>query len=70
MVDARLELQDFLSQTGVDLLGGQISEEYDTIGGLVFNLIDRIPIRGEIVRDQNSNEFTVVEADLRRIKKA
>ncbi len=69
MVDARLELQDFLSQTGVDLLGGQISEEYDTIGGLVFNLIDRIPIRGEIVRDQNSNEFTVVEADLRRIKK-
>ena len=69
LVDARLELQDFLSQTGVDLLGGETSEEYDTIGGLVFNLIDRIPIRGEIVRDQNSIEFTVIEADLRRIKK-
>ena len=69
LVDARLELQDFLSQTGIDLLNGETSEEYDTIGGLVFNLIDRIPIRGEIVRDQDSNEFTVVEADLRRIKK-
>ncbi len=69
LVDSRLELQDFLTQTGVNLVTGENPEEYDTIGGLVFNLIDRIPIRGEIVRDANGNEFTVVEADLRRIKK-
>ena len=62
-------MQDFLSQTGVDLLHGDTSDEYDTIGGLVFHLIDRIPIRGEIVHDKNGNEYTVVEADLRRIKK-
>ena len=69
LVDSRLELQDFLTQTGVDLLHGETSDEYDTIGGLVFHLIDRIPIRGEIVHDKNGNEYTVVEADLRRIKK-
>ena len=69
LVDSRLELQDFLSQTGFNLLHGETSDEYDTIGGLVFHLIDRIPIRGEIVHDKNGNEYTVVEADLRRIKK-
>ena len=69
LVDARLELQDFFSQTGIDLLEGASTDEYDTIGGFVFNLIDRIPIRGEIVRDSKGNEFTVVEADLRRVKK-
>ena len=68
-MDARLELQDFFSQTGIDLLEGASTDEYDTIGGFVFNLIDRIPIRGEIVRDSKGNEFTVVEADLRRVKK-
>ena len=39
LVDARLELQDFFSQTGIDLLEGASTDEYDTIGGFVFNLI-------------------------------
>ena len=44
-------------------------EEYETIGGLVNSLTNRIPVRGEIIKDQMGNEFSIVEADARRIKR-
>jgi magnesium and cobalt transporter len=68
-VHARLELEDFLEQTGVDLRTNEAEEEYDTIGGLVFSLTNRIPVRGEVIRDKMNNEFSVVEADPRSIKR-
>ena len=43
LVYARLELEDFLEQTGVDLRDPETDEEYDTIGGLVSSLTNRIP---------------------------
>jgi magnesium and cobalt transporter len=69
LVHARLELEDFLEQTGVDLRTNEAEEEYDTIGGLVFSLTNRIPVRGEVIRDKMNNEFSVVEADPRSIKR-
>jgi CBS domain containing-hemolysin-like protein len=41
----------------------------DTLGGLIFTLLDRVPARGEIVRHPSGIEFEVLEADPRRIKK-
>ena len=39
---ARLELEDFFEQTGVDLRDPDTEEEeYDTIGGLVFSITNR-----------------------------
>ena len=46
-----------------------MEEEYDTIGGLVSSLTNRIPVRGEVVRDKMNNEYSVVEADPRSIKR-
>ena len=43
--------------------------EIDTIGGFIFFLIGRIPGRGEVINYKKILEFTVIEADTRRIKK-
>ena len=44
-------------------------EEVDTLGGLVFMLIGRIPAKGEIIEHPNGVEFEVVDTDPRRIKR-
>ena len=69
LVHARLELDDFFEQTGVQLKDQGTEEEYDTIGGLVFSLTNRIPVRGEVIRDKMSNEYSVVDADPRSVKR-
>ena len=69
IVNARLNLEDFKSQSGVDLTIKRNGDEYDTIGGLVFNITNRIPARGEVVTDSSGNEFSVLEADPRSIKR-
>ena len=69
LVHARLELEDFYEQTGVDLRDPDTEEEYDTIGGLIFSITNRIPVRGEVVEDKMNNEFSVVDADPRSVKR-
>ena len=64
IVNARLNLEDFKSQAGVDLTKRRNGEEYDTIGGLVFNITNRIPSRGEVVTDSSGNEFSVLDLSL------
>ena len=69
LVNARLELDMFRSQSGVNLrYDNSQDEEYETIGGLVNSLTNRIPVRGEVIKDIFGNEFSIVEADARRIK--
>jgi len=44
-------------------------EEIDTLGGLVFYLLGRIPERGEVVNHKSGLEFTILDADTRKIKR-
>ena len=44
-------------------------EECDTLGGVVFALIDRVPRRSEVVTHSSGVEFEVVDVDARRIKR-
>ena len=70
LVNARLELDMFKAQSGVNLrYDNSQDEEYETIGGLVNSLTNRIPVRGEVINDEFGNEFSIVEADARRIKR-
>ncbi|HEY3639428.1 MAG TPA: hemolysin family protein [Rhizomicrobium sp.] len=67
--DARLDLDDFREQTGLDLTPQGDDEEVDTLGGLVASLLGRLPQRGEIIRHPSGLEFEVLEADPRRVKR-
>jgi len=44
-------------------------EDYDTIGGLIFYMLSRVPKKGEIIKHPSGLEFKIIEADPRRIKK-
>lgn len=66
-VDARVELEEFLAETGVDLR--LADEEIDTLGGYVFSLAGRVPQRGEVLTGVKGFEFEVTEADPRKIRK-
>jgi CBS domain containing-hemolysin-like protein len=70
LADARIDLEDFKTQTGLDLgVDDEATEDIDTLGGLVISLLGRVPQRGEIVAHPGGTEFEVLEADPRRIKK-
>ena len=44
-------------------------EEIDTLGGLVFMLLGRVPVRGEVIEHPAGPVIEVIEADPRRIKR-
>jgi CBS domain containing-hemolysin-like protein len=60
------ELEDHLH---LKLLKPEEEEDIDTLGGLVFALVGRVPARGELVRHASGLEFEVLDADPRRVKK-
>jgi CBS domain containing-hemolysin-like protein len=69
VADARVELEDFKNETGVDLATPEADEDIDSLGGLVASLAGRVPQRGEIIAHPSGHEFEVLEADPRRIKR-
>ncbi len=71
IADARIDLEDFKSQTGLSLAleDDEEAEDIDTLGGLVIYILGRVPQRGEIVAHPAGYEFEVLEADPRRVKK-
>jgi magnesium and cobalt transporter len=68
IADARVFLDDLEQTLGCDF-SDEEHEEADTLGGLIFALIGRIPVRGEIISHDIGLEFHVLDADPRRIKK-
>ena len=69
IADARLELEDFKTGTGIDLAIPDADEDVDSLGGLVVWLLGRLPQRGEIVAHPAGYEFEILEADPRRVKR-
>ncbi len=60
------ELEEYLD---IKLLQNDEEEEIDTLGGLVFALVGRVPARGELVQHPSGIEFEVLDADARRVNK-
>ncbi|TVR98049.1 MAG: HlyC/CorC family transporter [Rhodospirillales bacterium] len=44
-------------------------DEIDTLGGLVFSLAGRVPIRGELIQHSSGAEFEILDADPRRVRR-
>jgi CBS domain containing-hemolysin-like protein len=69
VVDAKAELEDLAKEIGADFDIREQSEEVDTIGGLIFSELGRVPARGEVVQALPGFEFHVTDADPRRVKR-
>ncbi len=69
LANARTDLEEFEAEVGLKLALGEDEEEIDTLGGLVFVLIGRVPARGEVIPHPAGAEIEVVDADPRRIKR-
>ena len=66
--DARATIEDFEEQVG-RVFTEEEREDIDTLGGLVFSLAGRVPIRGELIGHPTGLEFEILDADPRRIKR-
>ena len=69
IVRARAPLDEFEAETGCRLSDDEMDEEIGTLGGLVFMLSGRVPVRGEVIKHPSGAEITIVDADPRRIKR-
>jgi magnesium and cobalt transporter len=68
LVDARTELDVLEQHLGHRLnLTQEQRDGVDTVGGLVYLLAGRIPLRGEIVIFDDALQFEILEADPHRI---
>ena len=54
---------------GEEFTAGEHGENVDTIGGMIFNTLGRVPARGEVVQAIPGFEFHVLDADPRRVKR-
>lgn len=71
IADARIDLEDAVEAIGEDFEVSEASEDVDTLGGLLFTLIGRIPVRGELISSPElpGYEMEILDADPRRIKR-
>jgi CBS domain containing-hemolysin-like protein len=69
MADARADLEELEAILKTDFLPEERDAETDTLGGLIFSMLGRVPVRGELLRHPSGIEFEVLEADPRRVKK-
>lgn len=66
---ARADLEEIEKLAGCRLVDEEEAEEIDTLAGLVFSLVGRVPQRGEIVKHPAGVEFEVLDADPRRLRR-
>ncbi len=67
-ISARVTLEEFQEKLGISLKIKE-KEEIDTLGGFIFFLLGRIPGRGEVINYKKNLEFTIIDADTRKIKR-
>ena len=67
--DARMEIEDFASETGIDLELEDFEDDIDTLGGVAFALAGRVPERGEVLRHPKNLDIEIIDADSRRIRR-
>jgi len=67
--DARMEIEDFAAETGINLKLEDYEDEIDTLGGIVFALAGRVPERGEVLRHPKNIDIEIMDADSRRIRR-
>jgi CBS domain containing-hemolysin-like protein len=65
----RLSIDELEQQLGEKIDGRGEDENFDTLGGLLFAILGRVPVNGEVIRVSDLLEFEILDADPRRIKR-
>ncbi len=71
IAQGRAPLEDLVAELAptLELDLGELTEEVDTIGGLLVTLAGRVPVRSEIIAGPGDLDFEVLDADPRRVKR-
>ncbi|MEM8632857.1 MAG: hemolysin family protein [Pseudomonadota bacterium] len=71
IAQAKVPLEEFEAALGLSLteVDNVDEEEIDTLGGLIFMLLGRVPARGELIEHPSGVEIQVLDSDPRRIKR-
>lgn len=67
--NARMPIEELEERLGCELRGEIEEENVDTLAGLVFALVGRVPQRGELITHPSGIEFEVLDADPRRLRR-
>lgn len=65
--DARLSVSDLETELKADFLPEDEDSEIDTLGGLIFMLVGRVPTIGEIIDHPTGFRFEIVDGEPRRV---
>ena len=69
VADARAPLEELEALLHIDMLPDDRDEDVDTLGGMIFSMLGRVPVRGELIHHPAGVEFEILEADPRRVRK-
>jgi len=64
IANATMELDEFEKMTNIKFG----IENIETLGGYIFSTVNRVPQKGEIIKDIPNYTFEIIDADPRKIK--
>ncbi|MCI5050241.1 MAG: hemolysin family protein, partial [Rickettsiales bacterium] len=67
--DARVRVEDLSEELQIDLINGSANDDFETLGGLIFSHLGRIPAKGEVMNYHDNVKLEILSADPRRIRK-
>ena len=56
-INSRMLISDFEKKYGNIFSSNEDLSDVDTMGGLVFHMFKRVPLKGEVIKHQNGCEF-------------
>jgi CBS domain containing-hemolysin-like protein len=65
----RASLEEAVAVIGSEFDVGKAAEEVDTMAGYIVTLVNRVPVRGELVKGPGAFEIEILDADPRRVKR-
>ena len=67
-ISSRMPIEKFEKKYGINFSNKEDISDIDTMGGLVFHIFGRVPLKGEIKKHSNGCEFEILDADSRKIR--
>ena len=67
-ISSRMLIVEFEKKYGNIFTDKEDINNIDTMGGLVFYLFGRVPLKGEVIKHSSGCEFEILDADSRRIR--